>query len=157
MPTDHRGAHVGNGARRLPGLYSDSGMAMTEDQFRAMWTIYARCLNSSDLEVLRVDADRLHHAAQASAPGVETGRFSAPPPLRLSVDPAAMSAACAVHAGHMAMSQGHPSSARQLFRSVVSVYSASQYAYYAEQARAGLLRLESLTDSLAGLRLVSAP
>ena len=126
-------------------------MAMTEDQFRAMWTVYARCLKSSDLEALRADADRLQRAAQASAPGVEIL------PLRLSVDPAAMSAACAVHAGHMAMSQGHSSSARHLFRSVVSVSSASQYAYYAEQARAGLSRLDSLTDSLAGLLLVSAP
>jgi hypothetical protein len=132
-------------------------IATTEDQFYALWTIYTRCLKSSDLGALGADADRLQRAARASALGVTTGRIPAPLPLRLSVDPAAMSAACAVHAGHMAVSQGQPSFARHLFRSVVSVYAAPQYAYYAEQARAGLSRLDALTDPLADLRRVSAP
>jgi hypothetical protein len=49
-----------------------------------------------------------------------------------------MAAACAVHTGNLALSQGERELATELFSLVIQRYPEPDYAYYVAQARAGL-------------------
>jgi hypothetical protein len=108
-------------------------------EFMDAWQTYTRCISSSDLNTTQLDSLRLRTISQ-----VETGS----PPFkahvtnsRLAVDLRAMSASCTLHAGDIAAISGRDDTARDMFNAVLDEYSAPLYAYYAEQARARLVRL----------------
>jgi hypothetical protein len=140
---------------------SQDHLAMPEDRFRSLWTVYRHCLDSSDPDATRVDSDWLRRAVELAwdnALALPTPVWLiAKLPVRLSVDPNAMSAACTLHAAHTALAEGRPSAAVQLFHSVMSLYLDDEYSYYVAQARTGLTRLASLADASFNLRLVSVP
>jgi hypothetical protein len=71
-----------------------------------LWSTYADCFKSEGLDVIRVDAHRLiravHTIKSTEDPIPDESNKPVPlePTTHLSVDPGAMSAACALRAGH---------------------------------------------------------
>jgi hypothetical protein len=118
-------------------------------RFMDMWGIYTHCSQSEDLDAMRVDAQRLSLAIDVMDPvpdpmppeSEELAPMS--PTGRLSVDPAEMAAACALHAGHVAQEMGRLSFAREMFQMIVANFPQPRYRYYAAQAREGLERLNA--------------
>ena len=124
--------------------------SLREDgRFMDMWKTYTHCSRSEDLDAVRMDAHRLSISVGAVNPPAD----SIPPtsnessgnelPSRLSVDPAAMAAACAVHVGQVAQGTGHPSVAQEMFQMVIINFPQPPYRYYVAQAKQGLERLQA--------------
>ena len=127
-------------------LLADNG------RFMDMWGIYTRCSRSGDLDAMRVDAQRLSLAGKMTdsagdplSPESEKPA-SRGPSVRLSADPSAMAAACALRAGQIAQERGRRSFAREMFQMIVTNFPQPRYRYYVIQAREGLERLEAETS-----------
>jgi hypothetical protein len=128
-------------------LLADNG------RFMDMWGIYTHCSRSGDLDAMRVDAQRLRLAGNMtdsagnpiSAPESEEPASSGPN-VRLSADPSAMAAACALRAGQIAQERGHRSFAREMFQMIVTNFPQPRYRYYVIQARERLERLDAETS-----------
>ena len=124
-------------------LLTDNG------RFMDTWGIYTHCSQSADLEAMRVDAQRLTLAGNmtdsAGDPifpeSEETASMG--PSIRLSADPSAMAAACALRAGQVAQERGLRSFAREMYLMVVTNFPQPRYSYYVAQAREGLERLDA--------------
>jgi len=132
-----------------------SSLSLLEDaRFMDMWKTYIHSSRSEDLDAVRMDAPRLRSSVGAVDPPAD----SIPPtsnessgselPSRLSVDPAAMGAASAVHVGQVAQGAGHPSVAEEMFRMVITNFSQPPYRYYMAQAKQGLERLQSANRAI---------
>jgi len=112
-----------------------------------MWAIYTHCSRSEDLDAMRVDAQRLSLAVDVKdsvgdpIPSENEEPVPMGPIVRLSADPAAMAAACALRAGQLAQGMGRLSFAREMFQMIVTNFPQPRYRYYAAQAREGLERL----------------
>ncbi len=93
---------------------------------------------------MRADAQRLSRAVNTidSAEGPLSPESNELVPLeptfRLSADPAAMAAACALRAGKAAQEMRRLNVAREMFHMVVINFPQPRYQYYAAQARLGL-------------------
>jgi len=136
----------GTGRQSSTSLLTDNG------RFMDMWGIYARCSHSEDLDAMRIDAQRLSLAGNMtdSAGNPITPQNEEPAPMessvRLSADPSAMAAACALHAGEVAEEKGRLSFAREMFQMILTNFPQPRYHYYAVQAREGLQRLDAGTS-----------
>jgi hypothetical protein len=122
---------------------SDSGL------FMDLWGTYTHCFRSEDLDAMREDAQRLirvvhtigltedliPHESSEPIPG---------PTIRLSVDPAAMAADCALRAGQAAREMGRLYVAREMFHTIIIHFPQPRYQYYATQARLGLEHLDAM-------------
>ena len=124
--------------------------ALTDNgRFMDLWGIYTHCSQSEDLDAMRVDAQRLRLAvdgmdpAEDPTPPESEERAFMGPTVRLSADPAAMAAACALRAGQIAQGMGRPYFAREMFQMIVTNFPQPRYRYYAAQAREGLERLDA--------------
>jgi hypothetical protein len=118
---------------------SSSEPLLTDNpRFMDMWTLYTHCTETQDREAMRVDAHILNRS-------VDVLDFAADPrsgsSVRVSADPAAMAAACALRAGQVAQGEGDLSSAREMYQLIVNHFPQPRYAYYTDQARAGLEQL----------------
>ena len=71
------------------------------------------------------------------------GKTAMGPNVRLSADPSAMAAACALRAGQIAQERGRRSFAREMFQMIVTNFPQPRYRYYVVQAREGLERLDA--------------
>jgi hypothetical protein len=117
--------------------------------FMEMWGTYTHCSQSEDLAAMRVDVQRLSLAADAMDPAADPIPPEIEEPVlkgptgRLSVDPAEMAAACALHAGQVAQETGRPYFAREMFQMIVTKFPQRRYGYYTAQAREGLDRLDA--------------
>jgi hypothetical protein len=127
-------------------LLTDNG------RFMDIWGIYTHCSRTGDLEAMRVDAQRLSLAGNMTdsagnpiSPESEEPASSGPN-VRLSADPSAMAAACALRAGQIAQETGRRSFAREMFQMIVTNFPQPRYRYYVIQAREGLERLEAETS-----------
>lgn len=117
-----------------------------ESAFMSLWKTYQTCESQGDLATMRGAAQRLREVAMSASsvqlalplPHVITRHIAKPTP-RLSVDPTAMAAACSLLAARAAVAAGEMGVATELFRSVLA-YPSSQYQYYSDQARAGLVQ-----------------
>jgi hypothetical protein len=118
-------------------------------RFMDMRGIYTHCSQSEDLDAMRVDAQRLSRAVDMRdsvgdpIPPESEEPAAMGPIVRLSADPAAMSAACALRAGQLAQGMGRLSFAREMFQMIVTNFPQPRYRYYAAQAREGLERLDA--------------
>ena len=120
---------------------------LDETEFSRLWDLYSHCRASADAEAMRLDAVRLSRAA-AEARWVDRSvspflpkalaRLVSDPPLRLSVDPAAMAASCTLETGQVALIEGQADLAADMFRSVIRGYPQKEYTFYVEKAHAGL-------------------
>jgi len=130
--------------------------ALTDNgRFMGLWAIYSRCSRSEDPDAMRVDTHRLSLAVEVMDPAADPippeSEEPAPmePSVRLSADPAAMAAACALRAGQVAQEMGRPSFAREMFQMIVTDFPQPRYRYYVAQAREGLERLDAARSSLS--------
>ena len=109
---------------------------------------------------MRTDAQRLSRAVNtidsAEDPILPESNEPVPlgPTVRLSADPAAMTAACALRAGQAAQGMGHLNVAREMFHMIVRSFPQSRYQYYVAQARLGLEHLDAASRAaLSGLTM----
>ena len=120
-----------------PAAYDD------ESWFHGLWTTYMRCTGGNDLDLILTDLARLRREARqrtehfTPVPSVVAAVVPTPP-VRLTVDPGALAAACALHAGELARTTGHLHVATALFRSVVEFHGEEGYASYVARARAAV-------------------
>ncbi len=122
--------------------------------FMSLWNTYSRCRVSSDVSEATRDAHLLAHAAQ---PRYSHDGFVLPLPAKLqqlvtnpqsrfAVDVRAMASACSLHAGQLALDQGHPDLARHLLTTVIALHEGDESSYYRVQANGLLLELERGVD-----------
>lgn len=124
-----------------------------EQTFRHLWRLYSHCRSSEDLEEMREDIGHLRQAAQRyREPNKATFLQQTIPhvveelPSRISVDPEAMMAACALHAGHVARINERSDIASKFYRLIVFGSWKSLPTYYVEEAHSGLALLERTTQ-----------
>ena len=112
---------------------------------------YSKCQATTDIEQLRAAASTLTNAANRSLiqdnfvlplPG-KLEQFVAVPAARFAVDVKAMAAACSLRASYAAVEAGKLDVAKDLLHSILSYRPQSEYAYYAQQAKALLSELET--------------
>jgi len=126
---------------------------MDNSQFMSLWQTYTDCKVASDLAQASLGMGKLTVATQVqdAAEG-----FVLPLPTtleslvtnlpnRLAVDVRAMTAACSLHTGQLALHQGRIDLARDVFSSVLSLEQ-DVSPYYAMQARKFLTELEEGFD-----------
>lgn len=120
---------------------SSSQPLLTDNpRFMDMFTLYTHCMETNDHESMRADAQVLSRSVDVLDAAADP-RIG--PSVRLSADPAAMAAACALRAGQAAQEEGDLSSAREMYQMIVTYFPQPRYAYYADQARAGLEQLNA--------------
>ena len=118
-------------------------------RFMDLWSTYTHCHRSENLDAMRADAQRLSRAVNTidSAEGPILPEQNEPVPLgptfRLSADPAAMAAACALHTGQAAQEMRRLNVAQEMFHMVIINFPQSRYQYYIAQARLGLEQLDA--------------
>jgi hypothetical protein len=102
-------------------------------QFLETWKAYLHCRASSKPEEIRADLHQLARVAQSviqqrqlflSLPSAIRSLVSTPP-SRLSVDPQAMTTACALHGSHVAQAAGQPEVSIELLTAAVTAHQAS--------------------------------
>jgi hypothetical protein len=128
--------------------------------FMDLWSTYTHCFRSEDLDAMRTDAQRLSLAvnttdsAEAPIPTESNEPVPLGPIFRLSADPAAMAASCALRAGQAAQGMGHLNVAREMFHMIVRNFPQPHYQYYVAQARLGLEHLDAASRAaLSGLTM----
>jgi len=112
------------------GVLQEPETGMEPAEFARIWGLYQDCRRSDDVATVLAKAPHWERMAATQSRRA----------VRLSVDPRALAAACAVHTGNLALSQGEGELALELFSLVIQRYPEADYAYYVAQARAGLLR-----------------
>lgn len=119
--------------------------------FMGLWSTYARCQSSGDIEQLKQDASALTAAANRvhaqetfvlPLPG-KIERLVTSPTARLAVDVKAMAAACSLRAGQVAIEARKFDLVRPLLESIFAYHPQSDYQYYSAQAKTMLSSLET--------------
>ena len=119
--------------------------------FMSLWNIYSHCQAATDVDQLRENALTLTNAANRSLtqegfvlplPG-QLEKFVSTPAVRFAVDLKAMAAACSLRAGSAAVVARKLDIAKDLLQTILSYQPQSEYAYYAQQAKALLSELET--------------
>jgi hypothetical protein len=117
--------------------------------FMSLWETYTDCRVASDLDQANLAMTRLTTASllQDTDDGfvlplpAQLERLVTTPAVRLAVDVRAMSAACSLHTGLLALNQGRTDMARDVFSSVVTLHQEVP-PYYILQARKYLTELD---------------
>ena len=121
-------------------------------QFMSLWETYSTCRTASDLREASSGMHRLSEAAVLKTTGEGQDGFVLPlpsqlerlvssPPSRLAVDVHAMTAACSIHTGQLALHAGSIDLAHDAFSSVLTLGD-SLSPYYIRQAKRFLTELE---------------
>lgn len=115
--------------------------------FMTAWDVYRHCqAGTDDVDTMRADMKQLSRVASAQA-STHDLPFSLPdfvkrvmtkPTSRLAADPGAMAAACALSAGQAALRIERMDVAAEMFRTVLQNHPQPEYAYYVDQAQAGM-------------------
>ena len=121
--------------------------------FMSLWEAYTDCKVASDLSQASLDMNRLTAAAQLHDRSegfilplpTKLERLVTSPTSRLAVDVRAMTAACSLHTGRLALYQGRTDLARDVFASVVTLHQ-EESSYYVLQAKKLLTELERGID-----------
>jgi len=123
-------------------------------RFMDLWSTYTHCHRSENLDAMRADAQLLSRVVNTidSAEGPVLPEKNEPVPLgqpfRLSADPAALAAACALHTGQAAQEMRGLNVAQEMFQMVIINFPQSRYQYYVAQARLGLEQLDAAGRAL---------
>ncbi len=129
-------------------------LSLPDAEFMGLWATYNDCI---------VDQDPLHmkeYVLQLTDAPRPISIHHSPIPLprflknwtsnrgsRLSVDPRAMAASCALQAGTTAWKTGHYILAQDLLQSIIDEYPEAEYAYYVSQARSTILQVPSFRNA----------
>jgi len=115
-----------------------------------LWKDYQRCLVSTDPVELNLLIDRFERVrlAEVPPPSWLAGWWphAKSQPLRVSVDPQALGAACAIHAATVMTESHQPLDAQVLYERVITRSASQERDYFAEQAKT---RLANLLDAAA--------
>lgn len=131
-------------------------------RFMSLWETYSACRSASDLHQASSGMHRLSEAAVLVSKDEGQNGFVLPlpsqlerlvstPPSRLAVDVQAMTAACSLHTGELALHEGSVGLARDAFSSVLTLGEGVS-PYYIRQAKRFLTELEQGVAVLANLR-----
>lgn len=142
--------------------FSESSL-IDNSRLMEMWGTYTHCYRSEDLDAMRADAQHLsrsvHSNDEVSSDDPRSPESDYPidvePTRRLSVDPAAMAAACALHTGQAAQATGRHDVAREMFQTVMTSFPQARYRYYVTQARLGLKRLDAASHTTPSTHTMS--
>jgi hypothetical protein len=115
-----------------------------EPHIMPMWKQYQRCRTATDPdELIRI----LHHIDTVTVSGVMPpawlkgwGPHVKPQPLRATVDPQAIGAACTLRAAARFAATSRTEDARALYERVLLHYAGPDWVYYTAQAREALAR-----------------
>ena len=117
--------------------------------FMSLWSTYADCKSTSDLAQATSNLTQLRSASQMGAATNEgfilplpshLERLVANPMSRVAVDVEAMTAACALHTGELALNQGQTDIARDLLVSVIKLHK-EEDSYYVLKAKTLLAKI----------------
>ena len=121
-----------------------------------LWEQYRQCLTATDPTDLLSTVERLERAMLA---GTEPpawiallGEHAARQPLRTAVDPYALGAACTLRTAGVMLDAQRLMEARLLYQRALARYEAREFAYYREQAKEALARLEAPLPAVVALR-----
>jgi hypothetical protein len=139
-----------------------TGAPLDNAGFMTVWDAYRHCQAGTNVDVMRDEMQQLTRAASAqesannrpfSLPDFMT-RVMAKPTSRLAADPKAMAAACALSAGQAALRDERMDVAIEMFRTVLQNHPQPEYAYYVDQARAGM---EQVAHGIQAAAYAAAP
>jgi hypothetical protein len=136
--------------------HSINPAVLDNSKFMSLWETYSDCKLSSDFNRASVGMNQLSSAAMLSQQNEGHDGFVLPLPTqlerlvsnpanRLAVDLHAMTAACSLHTGQLALHEGQVDEARQAFTSVLTL-NQSLSPYYILQAKRFLTELERGID-----------
>lgn len=121
---------------------------LENSRFMDSWATYTHCLSSMNLDIARLDAEKLAQLRK-NVPAQRTWNISPAERItgavlvdRLAVDINAMTASCTLHAGKAAVAEGRTDTAREIFHRVIHEHPTPAYSYYTSQARAQLAQLD---------------
>ena len=121
-----------------------------------LWEQYRQCLTTTDPADLLSTVERLEHAMLAGTepPAWITllGEHVARQPVRTAVDPDALGAACTLRTAAVMIEAQRLAEARVLYQRVLDRYVARELAYYREQAKDALARLEATSPTVIAFR-----
>ncbi len=126
----------------------------------SLWEQYQQCLVATDPDKLLLIVEQLEQVmltgpkppAWLQSWGIQVKSQ----PLRTSVDPQALGAACTIRTAMVMAKQDRLSEARALYQRVVSRYAERERAYYQEQAREALASLPTSDKAVIAFRTNSA-
>jgi len=135
---------------------------LDNSHFMSLWETYSTCRSASDLGEARSRMLRLSEAATLKSNGEGQDGFVLPlpshlerlvssPPSRLAVDVQAMTAACSIHTGELALHEGSVELAHNAFSSVLTLGDGLS-PYYIRQAKRFLSELEQGVAVSANIR-----
>ncbi len=142
---------AGLGGCHMSGPFDRPASSLDNAQFMEAWKTYLHCRSSVELEEIQADLQQLNRVAHAVSMRNHASIRVLPAsvrtliamlPSRLAVDPQAMSAACALHGGHVAHAAGQPELSVELLTAVVAAQQGTAYAYDAIEAHHRLKRMK---------------
>lgn len=136
--------------------HSINPAVLDNSKFMSLWETYSDCKVSSDFNRASVGMKQLSSAAMLSQQNEGHDGFVLPLPTqlerlvsnpanRLAVDLHAMTAACSLHTGQLALHEGHVDEARLAFTSILTL-DQNLSPYYILQAKRFLTELERGID-----------
>jgi len=129
-------------------IRSSEPAQLNNDTFMSLWQTYNDCKVASNFDEAQSGLKELSYASANKNAGdfvlplpTKLKRFVSDPANRLAVDVHAMTAACSLHAGRLALHEGHIDAARDVFASVLDLQK-NVSPYYVAQAKRHLTELE---------------
>ena len=126
-----------------------------------LWERYQQCLVTTDPTELVLIIDQFERVVSEGAEPPSWMKAWGPhvtnQPLRTSIDPQALGAACTLRAAAVMAEAKHLTDARALYQRVVARYSRRDWAYYVDQANEALVSLSGSAPAVVALRSSSAP
>lgn len=108
-----------------------------------LWEQYQQCLVATDPMELALIIEQFEHVVSKGAEPPSWmkawGNHVKNQPLRTSVDPQALGAACTLRAAGVMAEAEHLTEARALYQRVLARYSKREWAYYVDQAKEALV------------------
>ncbi len=128
-------------------------LSLQDSEFMGLWDTYKQCM------LVQNPLQMQEYAVQLSEAPRPISIHHSPIPLpkflvnltanrgsRLSVDPRAMTASCALQAGQTAWETGDYNLAHNLLQSIIEEYPEAEYAYYVSEARTTISQVPSLRN-----------
>jgi hypothetical protein len=142
--------------------HSTTPVVLDNSKFMSLWQTYSDCKLASDFSQANVGMKQLSSAAVLDQQNKGNDGFVLPLPAqlerlvsnpanRLAVDIQAMTAACSLHTGQLALYEGQIDEARQAFASILTL-NQDLSPYYILQAKRFLTELERGIDIAAKTR-----
>jgi hypothetical protein len=136
--------------------HSTDPVALDNNKFMSLWQTYSDCKLASDFNQASVGMKQLSSAAFLDQRHdgfvlplpAQLERLVSNPASRLAVDIQAMTAACSLHTGQLALHEGQVDEARQAFASILTL-NQDLSPYYTLQAKRFLTELERGIDIAA--------